>query len=202
MLKKSTKNHLSHANLHFSSSLNLEASARLIASLADANHHIDLIEMPPDRINFKINYILNNSDEGKVEGTLKHWNHNETRVECRGKTVPVKNTKLRISWFLSIQAVLFLLAALAVNGYCDGGRFPDAICLQEPLSTLYYLVMMSATVSIFTTLLWFVLVIPLMNISSSPEDEDYEAKLHFRERDRLFRLIIETFKSAGDVQAL
>jgi len=187
MFGKLSKKRISNANLHFTSSLSLEQAAQQIASLADANHHIDLIEISPDRISFKINYTLNRTDEGKIQGTLKRWNHHETIVECKGKIVPkpsLTGTLLKGGCFLAV----FTIIAMVI-----GETFFDTYCSQSSVCDFFYAFMVSVTFVILVAAIW---------INQLSDNKNKGVELDFRERDRLFQLIIDSFKSQGDVQAL
>jgi hypothetical protein len=64
--------------LHFISTLELNQSVQLMSNVAYP-YPITLIDVNPNTVEFDIQY-----DNGKIEGTLQHWQGNETRINCAG----------------------------------------------------------------------------------------------------------------------
>lgn len=191
---KKGKQHNRVTDLHFSASLNLEESASLIASLADNSHHIELIETSPDSIKFTLHYILNQTDEGKIEGTLTRWNYDETRVDCSGNVVPEEKNYLKYGWWIPVLWIILQIIASNVPDcfveYCDSA-----------FMNMFSRITLRAFYLTHLTCIGWVIMLFSARIARFFKKKEIR-QINFRDRDRLFQLIIETFKSAGDVQAL
>lgn len=191
---KKGKQHNRVTDLHFSSSLNLEESASLIASLADNSHHIELIETSPDSIKFTLHYILNKTDEGKIEGTLTRWNFDETRVDCSGNVVPEKKNYLKYGWLIPVAWVILVTVASYV---------PDCFIktCDSAFVNIFSRIALGAFYLIHITCIGWLGILFSLRIARFFKKKEIR-QINFRDRDRLFQLIIDSFKSQGDVQAL
>jgi hypothetical protein len=167
------------AELHFIADVPLEQAVMLIGNLADDVHVVMLTEVDANNFKFEIDDTREKSSQSKINGTLQRWQGTETRVDVTGDVVRQDLFLVKITSYLmpllllSVVPLLMLSAALLVRG-----------------ETLFSCI----TISLFVASLFAIAV------DNEPQEETI-APVYFRERDRLLQLIIDTFKSAGKVEA-
>jgi hypothetical protein len=168
------------AELHFVANMPLEQAVMLIRDLADGTYAVTLTEVDADNFKFMIDDIRTHSRASKINGALQRWQGTDTRVDVTGDVVRRALSEKTLLFFVTMLVFLvtgfFILASGMMSkehGFVYG--FPALVIM-----------LISAA---------------LLRSSQESLEDDAALPVQFRERDHLLQLIIDTFKSAGTVEA-
>jgi hypothetical protein len=166
------------AELHFIADVPLERAVMHIGNLANDIYAVTLIEVDVNNFNFEIDNTREKSSQSKINGTLQRWQGTETRISATGDVTRTANDLRKI-----LGAFLFIFAV--------------ASCVVGGLLILFNASIMGKIAGLMFIALSFYLV----GIVSKELQKDAQALAVFRGRDRLLQLVIDTFKSSGEVEA-
>jgi len=182
-----TKKLKGHANplaeLHFVANMPLEQAVMLIRDLADNTYTITLTEIDADNFKFEIDDTRTHSRASKINGTLQRWQGTDTRVDVTGDVVRPSMSGTTLGFIPALFCFLVVGFFFLADGVRNGIEhdfiygFPAFVMLLIGAAVFRY-------------------------FQASPEDDNLTIQpIQFRERDHLLQLIIDTFKSAGRVEA-
>lgn len=175
MLNKSKSKTSKLAELHFISSLSLAQATMLIGDIADDKHHVLLTEVSADEVQFQIDYVSEDVKLASIEGKLQRWNGYETKIDADGDVNRIASREK--ARYNKVMRRIFAFTFLS-------GSFVAVIGQGY-------------------------LVIPILlsgfamaaNAEDNKQDNPMKTVL-FRERDYLLQRLIDTFKDAGEVEAV
>ena len=176
MEKKNKSATNASAELHFASSLNLEQAVILVGDIADEHHQVTLTEVSPNEFQFHIDYLPEQSKLAEISGTLQRWNGTETKIDADGTVYRMEDT----SSSRSNTTVILSSISLTIAG--------SSLAIAAGQSQLIIPIFFAA--------------VALGYYFFSSEEDDNPQTVLFRHRDYLLQRLIDTFKSAGDVDSL
>lgn len=165
------------AELHFISSVQLEEAVYLLEAVTDDAHSVMLIEVSPDEFQFQIAYKPENAKLAEISGTLQRWNGTNTKIDANGAVMRLETgeeTSNAASGVISATVAVFIGMGIAAAS----GQVWLIVPIILAGSSYAY-----------------------MANSTAGEQEKPQTVL-FRHRDYLLQILIDVFKSAGDVQAI